>query len=221
MNQKNQSAGYLSFFKVVASGQAYANLFYLLAAFPFGMVYFVFLISGLSTGISLLIVWVGIPVLLLVGAVGWLLARFEHLLTIHWLKEDLPAMKHQLDRSSNIWKRIKDHISYPVTWKSLIYLILKFPLGLGSFIILVPLIALTLAFLSMPITYQYLPTLKAGLSFGPGLPAWEIDSLLDALVAGLIGLILWPITLHITNGLAWVHAKFARVMLSNDPLFYA
>jgi hypothetical protein len=44
------------FFKIIGRGQAYINLFYLLAAFPLGVFYFVFLASGLSAGISLLIV---------------------------------------------------------------------------------------------------------------------------------------------------------------------
>jgi hypothetical protein len=46
----------------------------------------------------------------------------------------------------------------------------------------------------------------------------HIDTLKDALLGALIGLMLWPVTLHITNGLVWVHAKFARVMLSDDPM---
>jgi hypothetical protein len=40
----------------------------------------------------------------------------------------------------------------------------------------------------------------------------------EALLGTLIGLLLWPVTLHITNGLAWVHAKFAKVMLSVDSM---
>jgi hypothetical protein len=39
----------------------------------------------------------------------------------------------------------------------------------------------------------------------------------DALLCSLIGLILWPITLHVTNALAWVHAKLAKLMLSMNP----
>ena len=55
------------------------------------------------------------------------------------------------------------------------------------------------------------------ISFGSGLPVWQIDSLGDALLAALIGLMLWPVTLHINNGLAWVHAKLAKLMLSINP----
>jgi hypothetical protein len=53
---------------------------------------------------------------------------------------------------------------------------------------------------------------------GADLPPWEINSMGDALVGVLIGLILWPVTMQVANGLAWVHAKFARFMLSLNPM---
>jgi len=207
----------LRFFKVMGSGQAYLNLIYLLAAFPLGVFYFVFLVSGLSTGLSLLIVWAGIPILLLVGAGWWLLASFERLVAIHWLKEDIPAMAVSSNESRDIWMIFKEYLTNPVTWKSLLYLLVKFPLGIATFVIVVTSISLALAFLSMPFTYQFLPGFQIGISFGPGYPAWLIDSLGEALLGALIGLLLWPVSLHIANGLIWVHVKFARIMLSVHP----
>ncbi len=44
------------FFGVVARGQSYLNMIYLLLAFPLGVCYFVFLVTGLSLGIGLLII---------------------------------------------------------------------------------------------------------------------------------------------------------------------
>jgi hypothetical protein len=96
----------------------------------------------------------------------------------------------------------------------LLYLLVKFPLGIATFAIVVTLVSLALAFLSMPFTYQIQPSLQIGISFGPGYPAWRIDNLIEALLGALIGLLLWPVSLHVSNGLAWVHARFARLMLS-------
>ncbi|MGD2146148.1 MAG: sensor domain-containing protein, partial [Anaerolineae bacterium] len=53
--------GTRKFIEVLWSRQAYLNLVYLLAAFPLGVLYFIFLVTGLATGLSLTIVWVGIP----------------------------------------------------------------------------------------------------------------------------------------------------------------
>jgi hypothetical protein len=215
MNNPNQSAGKI--FRVMGDRQAYQNLFYLGAAFPLGIFYFVFLVSGISTGISLVIIWVGIPILLLVGAGWWIMASFERFMAIHLLNEDIPEMVRPVNENTDLWTRFKIYFTNPVTWKSLLYLFLKFPLGMVTFVILITLVSLTLAFLSMPFTYETLPPFRAGISIGFGLPAWHIDSLTEALICVLIGLLLWPATLHITNGLAWVHAKFARFMLSINP----
>ncbi|MCJ7538003.1 MAG: sensor domain-containing protein [Anaerolineales bacterium] len=211
MNKPNQTVGRI--FRVMADRQAYQNLIYLGAAFPLGIFYFVFLVSGISLGLSTVIVWVGIPILLLVGFGWWLLARFEYTMAVHLLNEVMPPMTGPSNQSADTWTRFKTYFSNPVTWKSLLYLFLKFPLGLATFVILITLISLTLAFLSMPLTYESLPSFQIGM----GLPVWSIDSLGDALLCVVIGLLLWPVTLHITNGLAWVHAKFARLMLSVNP----
>ena len=216
MNKAARSA--FRFFRVMVSGQAYLNLFYLLVAFPLGVFYFAFLVSGLSTGISLSIIWVGIPILLLVGVGWWVLASFERFMAIYWLKEDIPEMALPSNESIDIWIRFKEYFANPVTWKSPLYLFLKFPLGIATFVILITLISLTLVFLTMPLTYEFLPEYQIGIFIDPGLPSWHINSMKDALLVTLIGVILWPITLHVTNGLAWVHAKFAKVMLSIDPI---
>jgi len=205
------------FFKVVVNGQAYLNLIYLLAAFPLSVFYFVFLVSGLSAGISLSIVWVGIPLLVVVGAGWWGLASFERFMAIHLLKESIPAMKTPQRAGIDIWRQLKGYFTNPVTWKSPAYLLLKFPLGIATFAILVTLISMTLATLTLPLTYEYLDFQIAGF-FSPDKLPWQVNSLGQALLGTLIGLLLWPLTMQVTNGLAWVHAKFARMMLSIDPI---
>ena len=204
----------IRFFRVMGSGQAYLNLVYLLAAFPLGVFYFVFLITGLSTGLALLIIWVGIPIILLVGAGWWMLANLERGMAIAILKEDIPAVDLPRSKGTSIGTRLKAHLAHPVTWSSLLYLFLKFPLGMATFVILVTMICLTLAFMSMPLTFEFLPELKIGIYLSSGVPAWRIDSLREALLAALIGLVLWPVTLQVSNGLAWIHAQCARVLLS-------
>jgi hypothetical protein len=216
MNNPNRTVG--QFFRIMGSGQAYLNLIYLGAAFPLGIFYFVFLVSGISIGISLAIIWVGIPILLLVGIGWWLMARFERSLAVHMLNEHVPPMTRPPIPNADIWTRFKEYLTNPVTWKGLLYLFLKFPLGITTFVILTILVSLTLAFICMPFTYEFIPDFQTKISLGLGQPVWHIDSLGDALLCLVIGLLLWPVTLHITNGLAWVHAKFAWMMLSVDPM---
>jgi hypothetical protein len=205
------------FFKAVIEGQTYLNLLYLGAAFPLGVFYFVFLVSGISLGVSLSIIWVGLPILLLMGGAWWALASFERHMAVNLLKEDIPHMSHSHSHDTDIWQGFKQYFSNPATWKGLLYLLLKFPLGLATFVVLMTLIPLTVAFLSMPFTYETVQFFQIDLTFGSGLPVWVIDSMGEALLGALTGLMLLPITLNITNVLTRVHAKFARIMLSLDP----
>jgi len=215
MNTPYQTKDRVKFFRVMSSGQAYLNLLYVLAAFPLGLFYFVYLVSGLSLGISLSIIWVGVPLLLLVGAGWWIMARFERYLAIHLLKEDIPEMALPVKPNDDLWMRFKAYFTNPVTWKSLLYLFIKFPLGLATFVALAVLVSLTLGLLSMPFTYQQMDLFQ-GISFGLGV--WQIDSLLDTLLAALVGFMLWPVTLHVTNGFAWGYASLSKLMLGTDPI---
>lgn len=204
------------YFKVMINGQAYLNLIYLLAAFPLGVFYFVFLVSGLSLGITLSIIWVGIPLLLVVGMGWWALARFERFIAIHWLKEEVPNMDLHPNKSKGYWAQLRDYLTNPIIWKSPVYLFLKFPLGIATFVILVILVSLTLAFLTLPLTYQVLD-FQIGGFFTSNQMIWQVDCISEALIGTLIGLFLWPASLQLVNAMTWVHAKFASVMLSTKP----
>jgi succinate dehydrogenase/fumarate reductase cytochrome b subunit len=201
------------FFRVMGSGQAYLNFFYLLISFPLGIFYFVFLITGLSLGFPLLIIWIGVPILLLVGAGWWLLAAFERQMAIHWLKEDIPPMTKPSTEGVDLWTRFKDYFLNPVTWKSLLYLFLKFPLGIFSFVVLITLVSFTVSFLSIPVLYTSFSAFTPEIDFGAG-SIWYVDSMNDALLVTVIGVFLWPVTLHALNGVAWLHAKLAKNLLS-------
>jgi hypothetical protein len=215
MNTTYQTKNRPVFFGVMRSGQAYINLLYLLAAFPLGLFYFVYLVSGLSLGLSLSIIWVGLPLLVLVWAGWWIMAKFERYLAIHLLNEVVPEMALPANPNDNLWVRLKTYFTNPVTWKSLLYLFIKFPLGLATFVILAILVPLSLGLISMPFTYQHIELFQ-GIFLGFGV--WQVDSLFDALLAALIGLLLWPVTLHVTNSLAWVYAGLSKLMLGNETL---
>lgn len=200
------------YFKIIASGQAYLNTLYLLLAFPLGIFYFTFLVTGLATAIPLIIIWVGLILLPLVMGAWWLLAAFERQLAIHLLKEEIPPMSPRTKSGEDIWARLKDFLLNPVTWKSLVYLFLKFPLGIFGFVVVVTLTSLTLVLLSAPLTYQLF---EMQVIASPTL-SWQINTLNNAVIATLVGILLWPASLWAFHGLAWINAKFAKLMLAHN-----
>src|SRR5215831_12077193 len=145
--QEQEQALRESKFRVLWEKQTYLNLLYLLVSFPLGIFYFVVLLFGLTTSLSTTTTAIlGIAILLLVIFVWWRLARFERNLAMRWLHVEIspmaPSHKEGLSRS----ERFRAHLTNPVTWKSLAYLFLKFPLATIAFVVIVNLFVLTLGF---------------------------------------------------------------------------
>jgi hypothetical protein len=191
---------------VFAKPQTYLNLLYLLLAFPLGLAYFVFLVTGLSLGVGLLILWVGLLILAGVLALCWPLALFERQLAISLLKVKIPLLNHPQEQAGTIFQQVKNHLSNPVTWKGIAFLFLKFPIGLASFIVTTTLGAVSLGLILAPLTYQWVH-INIGL--------WRINSMSAAAIACVLGCIVAPFSLHIFNLLADWSGKLAIVMLGN------
>jgi hypothetical protein len=116
------------FFGVVADPQSYLNIVYLLLGLPLGIAYFVVLVTGISLGLGLVVIWVGIPVLLLVFLISWAMCQFEWVLTNTMLRENIPPMTRSGQAEAagpglsgeerffiGAWRRLKAHLSDRLT----------------------------------------------------------------------------------------------------------
>ena len=200
--------------------QTYLNTLYLLLAFPLGIAYFVVLVTGFSVGVGTLIIWVGVPILLLVFWISWALTWFERELAVRLLRQSIRARPsedsigrvdeapHNLSLEEKIfirvWRRLKSHLSKPTTWTGLFYLIAKFPIGIASFVITVVLISGSLGFITIPIHYRWSQT---------QIGSWHIDTFNEALILLPIGLVMLLITPHVINLTTYLIGHFARLML--------
>jgi Putative sensor len=199
------------FFGVAIHGQTYLNALYLLLAFPLGIFYFVFLVTGISLGVPLLIVWIGLVILLAVFLVWYGLVAFERQMAIWMLQEQIPPLTHRDLSGMSLWQKFTSTLGNPVTWKGLVYLLAKFPLGILSFTVLVSLVALSASLIGAPFYYHWV---HAQINLG-GTAVWVVSTLPEALVLCLVGIFVALISMHILNGLAWVSGRFARLMLGN------
>ncbi|MGM0771456.1 MAG: sensor domain-containing protein, partial [Halobacteriota archaeon] len=93
MKERGISSIIRNFFGVVTRKQTYLNLTYLLFSFPLGTAYFIFLVTGLSMGLSLSITLIGIPILILMLVTWWELASFERQIAIWLLGINIPPME--------------------------------------------------------------------------------------------------------------------------------
>ena len=193
-------------YEIAARGDTYLNIIYLLLAFPLGTAYFVFLVTGLSLGLSLLIIWVGIPILLFMIVAWWGLVVFERQLAIWLLHVDIPPISRENTSGQSAWVQLKAHLSNPLTWKGLVYLFARFPLGILSFVVAIPLIILAGALVFAPFNYTD-PECQIYIF------SWQIDTLNEAVICSIVGLGVGLISMHLMNGLAFVSGRFTSLML--------
>jgi two-component system phosphate regulon sensor histidine kinase PhoR len=206
--------------------QTYLRISYLLLAFPLGTLYFVVIITGLSVGAGLAIVIVGFPILV-ATLLAWLLfGRIERELAIHLLGAQVRPMSVPDPVRRTARQRLLKTLGDPVTWKTLVYVLLEFPFGIFSFTLAIVLISVSLSLILFPVFYvvanvlyrQPLPGQLNG-TLGPGV---TIDGHFDPnvfaafLLVSAVGIALGLATLAILNGTGWLWARFAELMLGVD-----
>jgi hypothetical protein len=204
------------FFSVYIQPKTYLNLLYLLLSFPLGLAYFVLIVTGLSVGFGTLIIWVGLVVLVAMFAIIWGLTAWERQQAIWLLKVEIPPMSRQQPEGLSIWQRAKAYLSNPVTWKGLLFLLLKFPIGVASFVMLTTGLSISLAMIAAPVVYRFIPY-TIDISVGE----YFIDSSVKAVLVFLAGIPILTVSLHIYNITAELCGKLAMVMLGIRPAVVA
>lgn len=203
-----------NFFQVIIQAKTYLNMFYLLFSFFLGIFYFTFLVTGLSLGLGLVFTLFGIPILFGTLLLWRVFAGFESQLTKIMLGINISFVS--IKQSKTIWGTIKSYLNDSFTWKSLVYLFIKFPLGIISFVVLITLISVSLSLIATPILF-YLT--KIGILSGTFCIGSSgicfINSYFAAIIVGIIGVFLLFVFLHALNGLAYISGLFAKLMLEN------
>ncbi len=191
-------------FGVFVRPQTYLNLVYLYLAFPLGVAYFVFIVVGLSVGFGLIITIFGVPLLVLTIFASWLLSSFERELANRLLKEDIPPILQEDISGLTLLGKLKALLSNPVTWTGLLYLVVKFPIGVASFILATLLLTGSVALLAAPIYYRWID-----MNFG----IWRVDSCGEAIILLPIGIVMLIVTPHVLNFAAFLSGRVAYLML--------
>ncbi|MGH2479662.1 MAG: sensor domain-containing protein, partial [Ktedonobacteraceae bacterium] len=200
-------------YRVAREAQSYSNMLYLLLSFPLGLCYFCVLVPGILLGIGTLVIWIWVPILLLLMSAWWGLAAFERRIAMRYLHVDIAPMSvaspvHVAWRSS-----LPARLNNRMAWKTLTFLLLKFPLGLCSFILTMVLLVLSLglAIIGLVLVGISAPffALFGALQNTPE-PGRRLRRYLSF---GLAGFGLTLLTFHLLNGLAFLTGQLARSLL--------
>ncbi|HEX7264025.1 MAG TPA: sensor domain-containing protein [Candidatus Dormibacteraeota bacterium] len=211
--------------RLMTDSRTYLRILYLILTFPLGLLYFVVIVTGLSVGLSLAIVIVGFGILILTLLTLLLFARMERQLAIHLLGARIRPMSVPDPNAKTAWQRLVKTLADPVTWKSLVYLMIEFPFGVFAFALGLTLLAVSVSLVLYPAIYvgmtaEYLqdPSFASGTMF-PGVTidgTFHSSVFVGFLLISAVGVGFTVASVAIMNGLGWLWARFAEMMLGVD-----
>jgi len=202
------------FFGVYSDPRAYMSLFYMLLTLATGIVYFVFVVTGLSLSAGLAVLIIGFPFFLLFIGVARVLALGEGRLLETVTGERMPRRPVHPGASAGFWARIWDMLSDVRTWTTLAYLLVMLPIGIFYFVIAVVGVSVGGALIVSPFVMvaQHLGWL---VNEGQPItihPAW-LASPVGSLFAVAIGVVVLTTLMHGARGIGRVQVALARTLL--------
>jgi hypothetical protein len=210
-----------------AKKSSMGNFVFLIISFPLGLFYFLITVIGFSLGMGTLVIWVGLPILFITLLCIRGMADVERRVVSNLLR--MP-MRYQLpgqrEPARGFLRRFGRILKDPYTWTSMIYMLLKLPLGIISFTLAITLSVLSFATTLLPLAYLinlFVNTilLKNGIqSDGILIPYFiEVHATFDptmfarSFIGVPIGIVLWIVTRFVLNGLALFSGELAKALL--------
>lgn len=175
----------------------FPNLLYLLFSLPLGILYFVVLITGFSVGAGLAITIIGLPLLVAMIFVTYILGDLDRKLTTLFLGVQIAKPEARPSEKETATAILVAQLKSLQFWKELGYLLLKMPLGVIAFTIAVTFVAVSLALIGAPFILTYFPDAQMMLWNG-----FVVDTMQEALVTSALGLIFGAFSVLIVNGVA-------------------
>ena len=159
--------------------------------------YFLLLVIGSSLGFPLSIIGIGLLVLWATFIATQLGARLERFLANSLIAAEIPPQEDSIVSLSAIGNGDN--------WMAILFLFLKFPLGIISFAVTTSVISAIVGLIAAPFLYS-VDTVIVGFR--------EIDTLWEALIASGFGLILLPVALIFLAKIASVWRGLSRRLLN-------
>ncbi|GAA4231200.1 sensor histidine kinase [Actinomadura meridiana] len=196
------------------SSLTWRSAIYLAVSMAFGLGWFITLVVGLALSFSLLIIWVGLPMLVLMMLLWRFGAMLERRLVRAAFGVKIASPYRKRPESRNPLVKLKGMAADPATWKDLAYLAVLFPVTLVEFVASVVLWSATGMLLFMPVIVA---VDGSGAEVGLGAVSYWAGNPLEALPISLIGLVVLVVAMYVTRVMAIVHSTWAGLMLGPSP----
>ncbi len=191
----------------------WTSVVYLWLGFPLGLLWFIGLVVGFAVGLPLTILWIGFAILAATLAGAWLAEGLERQLAIHLLGAAVPARLAQVGAGKKL--RLRDIAISPALWKGILFLGLRFPLGLASWLFSLVSLVISLTFLVAPWA-ELTGWDELDLVFDVRPLFWSIDTPGEIWLLSALGLGLLIASLHLHRALGWAWARLAEWLLGAE-----
>lgn len=184
---------------------------YLLLSVVTGIFWFTLLVTGISTGLGMALIWVGVLVLAVLPFLWRWGARTERAVTSWVFGVEIPA-PYRTWPSGSLLQEARLALTDPATWKDLTYLVVLFPLGTLWSAVTAAVWSHSLTLLTAPLYYYALPAGQIDWLAFSAHPV-TVDLWWKALVAAVVGLVLTVPAAWIVRGIGRLHGLLARALL--------
>jgi hypothetical protein len=198
---------------VFAEPKAYTSVLYLLLSLPAGIFTFTWAVTGLSLSLGMIVLVIGLPMLLFFLGSCRALGLAEGRLVEALLDVRMPRRPTLLPKGLGWTERLGNLFRDGYTWTSLVYLLLRLPLGILTFTAMAIAFALSAGFMAAPLLKVLSPRSSEIVIFsthyGPGAmpPLGLLVGLAFLGALGLMG------TLHLALALGRLQGWVARLLL--------
>jgi hypothetical protein len=172
-----------------------------LLGLPLGTAYFIWIVTGVALGAGLAITLVGIPILTFVLSNMRPLLMAERGLANALLGTRLPPLAIAPRARGGWLGRLKAYWTDGMTWRGMLYLLLRFPAGVLTFSVAVAAYGTALYLLAAPIVAPF-DALELGF--------WEPDTVLEGLALAPLGAAALVAAGWISEGLAAMSRALIR-----------
>ena len=195
-------------FGVYLDPRTWGSLLFMFIAFITGIIYFTWVVTGLSLSVGLFILIIGIPfaILFLLTVQG--LALLEGRLVEALLGERMPRRPLFAQPGLKWMERLKALLTDTHTWLSMLYMLLQLPLGVIYFTLNVSLFTIALTLMASPVIQFLTKSSLIILDNHPvPIPLW------GQILMPVAGFILLTLSMHMVRAIGWLHGKYAKRLL--------
>jgi hypothetical protein len=206
-----QDSAFRRFLGVYEDPKAWGALLYMLISLVTGVVYFTWVVTGLSLSLSLAIFIFGLlfAVFFIVSLRG--LALLEGRIVEGLLGVRMPRRSLFFQKDTTWFDRLKTNLTHKNVWLTLVYFFLQMPLGVIYFTLIVTLFSLSIGLMAAPLVQSIMgiPIVSIG-AMRYYLPAWV------APLSLLVGFLILTLTMHLGRLIGQLHGRYAKMFLVAD-----